>query len=131
MSGDSVATDNRTRRRRRRRRRMMAVGAVSALALAGCAGGNANPAIDIATVDGQAGFVPPTITVETDDKVDLRVTNTTDSTHGFRIEGYGITRLVDPTAPPEQVKFTAYRGGTFRIMCQLHEAHQTATLVVL
>ncbi|MGI9021657.1 MAG: cupredoxin domain-containing protein [Acidimicrobiales bacterium] len=130
MSGDTVPTDNRTRLRLRLRR-MTAVAAVSILALVGCSGSNVNPAIDIATVDGRPGFVPPTITVETDDKVDLKVTNATDKTHGFRIEGYGITRLVDPTAPPEQVKFTAYRGGTFRIMCQLHEAHQTATLVVV
>jgi len=109
---------------------MAAVVTISLLALAGCSGESVDPKITIATVDGKPGFAPRTITVHTDDKVDLVVTNRTDKTHGFRIEGYGITKLVDPTAPPEHVKFTAYRGGTFRIMCQLHEAHQTATLIV-
>jgi len=125
MGVDTIAMDNRSRLRR-----TVAVGAVSLLALAGCSGESVEPAISIAVVDGKPDFSPKTVTVDTDDTVDLSVTNTTDKTHGFRIEGYGITRLVDPTAPPEHVKFTAYRGGIFRIMCQLHEAHQTATLIV-
>ncbi len=109
---------------------MAAAVTISLLALLGCSGESVDPKISIAMVDGQAGFNPEEITVHTDDEVDLLVTNTTDKTHGFRIEGYGVTKLIDPTAPPEHVKFTAYRGGTFRIMCQLHEAHQTATLIV-
>ncbi|MBA3268517.1 MAG: cupredoxin domain-containing protein [Acidimicrobiia bacterium] len=121
-----MATDNPTRLRR-----AAAVAGISLLALVGCAGESVDSTITIATVDGKPGFRPDEITVHKNDEVDLTVTNVTDKTHGFRIEGYGITRLSDPTAPPERVKFSASRGGTFRIMCQLHEKHQTGTLIVL
>lgn len=126
-----LGVDTMTTDRRSPLVRMTAVVAISLLALVGCSGESAHRKISAALVDGNPGFLPKTITVHKDDKVDLVVSNTTDKTHGFRIEGYGITRLIDPTAPPVHVKFSASRGGTFRIYCQLHEKHQTATLVVL
>jgi nitrosocyanin len=111
--------------------RVLATGAVAVLALAGCGGGGtSNRTIQADIVNGKAGFVPSTVNVHKGDKVDLVVTNTTDKTHGFDIEGYHITREIDPTAPPVHVKFTANQGGTFKIFCQLHPTHQTATLVV-
>ncbi len=113
-----------------RLRRTVAGVALSLLALAGCSGQSAHHAIAATIVDGKPGFSPKTVTVHKNDKVDLVVTNTTDKTHGFDIEGYHIQRLIDPTAPPVHVKFTASQAGTFRIFCQLHAAHQTATLSV-
>ena len=122
----TMATDNRSRLRR-----TAAVVTVALLAVVGCAGESVNRTITVGPVDGAPGFVPDQITVHKDDEVRLVVNNITDKTHGFRIEGYGITELSDPTAPPLQVKFEASRGGTFRIMCHLHETHQTGTLIVL
>jgi len=103
---------------------------VAVLALVGCVGQPAHRTIAATIVDGKPGFRPDTVNVRKGDHVDLLVRNTTDKTHGFDIEGYGITRLIDPTAPPMHVKFVASQGGTFRIFCQLHPKHQTATLVV-
>jgi len=100
------------------------------LALVGCVGQAAPRTIAATIVDGKPGFSPDKVSVHKGDHVDLVVTNTTDKTHGFDIEGYHITRLIDPTAPPVHVKFVASQGGTFRIFCQLHDKHQTATLVV-
>lgn len=110
--------------------RAMAGMAVALLALAGCASGSASRSISASIVNGNPGFSPQTVSVHKGDKVDLVVSNATDKTHGFAIEGYKIARLIDPTAPPVHVKFTASLAGTFRIYCQLHEKHQTATLVV-
>ncbi|HEX2273306.1 MAG TPA: cupredoxin domain-containing protein [Acidimicrobiales bacterium] len=105
------------------------------LALVGasaCAGESERRTVAAATVDGKPGFSPDTITVHTGDKVDLIVSNATDRTHGFDIEGYGLqARVVDPTLEPERVRFTARRAGTFKIYCHLHPQHLTATLVVL
>lgn len=117
-------------RTRSRVRPAMVGAAVALLAVAGCGGKTDRAAINVAVVNGKPGFVPPTISVHAGDKVDLTVRNSTDKTHGFRIEGYGVTKLSDPTAPPLHVRFTADRPGVFKIMCQLHPAHQTATLVV-
>ena len=109
---------------------VVAVVALALLTLVGCSGDSVQRKISASLVDGNPGFVPETLSVDKGDEVDLTVTNTTDKTHGFEIQGYGITELIDPTAPPVHVKFTASKGGTFRIFCQLHEKHQTATLVV-
>ncbi len=117
------------------RRRTIAVMGALVLVLvsaAGCAGESERRTIAAATVDDKPGFSPQRITVHTGDKVDLIVSNATDRTHGFDIEGYGLrARVVDPTLKPEHVKFTARRQGTFKIFCHLHPQHQTATLVVL
>ena len=101
-----------------------------ALTLAGC-GGHATltRSIDAAQVSGGAGFDPVTIEVHKDDNVILDVGNATATTHGFSIEGYGIHDTVDP-GTPIKVKFKARKPGTFKIFCQLHPAHQTATLIV-
>ena len=106
--------------------------AVMALGVTGCAGRSERRSLSAATVEGKAAFSPQTVTVHTGDEVDLTVSNDTDTTHGFDIEGYGMPpRTIDPTLPPEHVKFTARRAGNYKIFCHLHPTHQTATLVVL
>ncbi|MFN2608205.1 MAG: cupredoxin domain-containing protein [Acidimicrobiales bacterium] len=103
-----------------------------ALVLAGCAGGQTeHHTITAALVQGKAGFDPATVTVHHGDTVDFTVLNTTDKTHGFSIQGYGITKLSDPSAGPLHVRFTAGKAGTYKIFCQLHPTHQTATLTVV
>ena len=78
---------------------------------------------------GAAGFAPSTITVDKGDHVVLTVGNSTAKTHGFTIDGYGIQEEV-AAHTPAKVELTASKAGTFRIRCQLHPAHQIATLVV-
>ena len=85
--------------------------------------------VDAAKVGEGPGFAPATITVDKRNRVELKVGNTTDKTHGFSIEGYGIHDEVDPGEKLD-LKFTATNAGTYKIYCQLHPAHQTATLIV-
>ena len=112
-------------------RRGTAVAAAAALALsfAACGTGTDRRAISAASVAGGAGFNPEDVLVDKEDTVHLRVGNTTDRTHGFSIEGYRIQREVKPNETLD-VRFKASRGGTFKIYCQLHPTHRTATLLV-
>ncbi len=99
------------------------------LLLSGC-GGNPESRREISavTVGGGAGFTPATVTVDKDDNVIMAVGNATSSIHGFSIEAYGLQTEV-PVGGKE-VKFQATHPGTFKIYCQLHPAHQVATLIV-
>jgi nitrosocyanin len=85
--------------------------------------------IAIAAVDNAPGFAPREIVVDQENDIVLRVTNNTSTEHGFSIEGYRRELVVKP-GDTRDVKFKASRGGTFKIFCQLHPAHQTATLIV-
>lgn len=99
---------------------------------AGCAGGTDHDNVSAVLVQGKPGFQPARVVVHTGDKVSLQVRNLTEKAHGFDIDGYGLkARVVEPASAPLHVRFTASRPGTFRIFCQLHPTHQTATLVVL
>ena len=80
-------------------------------------------------VNAAPGFFPTSIVVNQEDTVILRVGNGTDREHGFTIEGYKRSTTVKPNETKE-IKFKATRAGTFKIFCQLHPAHQTATLIV-
>ncbi len=101
-----------------------------ALLSVACGGGTDRAAISIASVAGGGnGFSPASLTVEQENDVDLRVTNSTGAEHGFSIEGYRIERTLKP-GETMQVKFRATRGGTFKVFCQIHPQHQTATLIV-
>ena len=112
------------------RRRAAAVAAVAlALGLAGCGTGTDRRAIAATIVSGSAGYFPDPIAVDKEDTVRLKVGNGTDRTHGFSIEGYRIRRTVDPNQTLD-LRFKATRAGLFKIFCQLHPTHQTATLVV-
>ena len=101
------------------------------LVLAAACGGGATEsrAMSAAMVGGAAGFTPSRITVNKGDKVQLTVRNTTDRPHGFTIEGYGIREEVAPGQPLKK-RFTADKSGNYKVLCQLHPQHQTATLVV-
>jgi plastocyanin len=100
-----------------------------ALVVSGC-GGHANVDRQIAVSSGPSGtvFDPATITVNKDDNVTVAVANPTDKVHGFTIEGYGIQTEIPPGGG--EVKIRATHPGTFKIYCQLHETHKTATFVV-
>lgn len=113
-----------------RRKAGALVAAVPLVALlVGCGHATDHRAITSTVVGGATGYYPTTITVDKEDTLVLNVGNGTDKTHGFSIEGYGITKTVDPNQTLH-LKFRLSSAGTFRIFCQLHPAHQTATLVV-
>ena len=81
------------------------------------------------TPPGGAGFAPDVLRVKKGDKVEIKVDNQHDRTHGFSIDAFSVKRTVD-VGKPILVKFTAKRVGTFQIYCQLHPAHKKASLVV-
>src|SRR5436305_1411421 len=112
-------------------RRLVMLVAVGLLVAAGCSNDTTDHrAISAAAVNGKPGFVPQVIEVHRGDKVDLTVGNTTEKTHGFSIEGYGLkAKTVDP-GKPIHVKFTAKKTGVYKVFCQLHPAHQYATFQV-
>lgn len=97
--------------------------------LTGCGAETVRRSIAATPIGAETGFSPERIVVNQEDKVVLRVGNGTTREHGFAIEGYRITRVVRPNETL-QVRFRASRAGTFRIYCQLHQAHLSATLVV-
>ncbi|MGH9224106.1 MAG: cupredoxin domain-containing protein [Acidimicrobiales bacterium] len=113
------------------RNRAAAVLAAAALAIATTACGNDTVERSTAAtlVNNAPGFFPTSIIVNQEDQVLLRVGNGTDREHGFTIEGYRRSTVVRPNETKE-IKFKAARAGAFKIFCQLHPAHQTATLIV-
>ncbi|MDQ6928289.1 MAG: cupredoxin domain-containing protein [Actinomycetota bacterium] len=114
-----------------RRGAVLTVVAVVGLVAVGCSNDTTDHrTINAAAVSGKPGFAPQVIEVHRGDKVDLTVGNTTEKTHGFTIEGYGLpAHTVDP-GKPIHVKFTASKTGTYKVFCQLHPAHQAATFQV-
>ncbi|HUQ63357.1 MAG TPA: cupredoxin domain-containing protein [Acidimicrobiales bacterium] len=112
-------------------KKLVAIGAVGLFALMGCGSDKTEKVtINAAPVNGKPGFAPEVISVRKGDKVDIEVGNTTDKTHGFAIQGYGLEqKTVDP-GKPVHIKFTAKKSGTYEIKCQLHPAHQSATFQV-
>ena len=115
----------------RNARKGAAVTAALALAftLVACGSGTDRRTIAASIVAGRAGFAPDTLIVDKEDTVRLKVGNSTSGQHGFSIEGYRVRRTVDPNQTLD-LKFRAFRAGTFKIFCQLHPTHQTGTLVV-
>jgi nitrosocyanin len=104
--------------------------AVVALSLSACGGTQSvERTIDAVAVEGGAGFSPVTVTIDKRNRVQMTVGNATAAPHGFSIEGYGIQEEIAPGAALE-LEFTATNAGTYKIYCQLHEAHKTSTLVV-
>lgn len=82
-------------------------------------------------VQGKNVYIPSTIVVVAGEPTTLSVFNTTDVPHGFSIGGLGIQEVLPPQQEHE-VKLPKLEGGrVYRVHCQLHAAHRTATLVVL
>jgi len=102
-----------------------------ALVLSGCGGhATVHRSMAILPAAGTTGayYSPERITVNQDDNVILAVGNPTPDTHGFTIEGYGISTVIPPGG--SEVKIRATHPGTFKIYSQLKEMSQVATLVV-
>jgi hypothetical protein len=84
-----------------------------------------------ALIGGKNVFIPSTIVVTDGGPRTLRLFNTTDAPHGFAIDGLDI-ELVLPVREELEVHLPPLVGGhVYRIHCQLHPPHRSATLVVL
>jgi nitrosocyanin len=100
------------------------------LLFAGCGVRTTHKTIAAAHVDGGNGWKPSTpLRVREGDKVVIKVGNTTQETHGFSIDAFGVKQTVDP-GKTINVKFTPTQKGTYVIYCQLHPKHQKSALVV-
>lgn len=105
--------------------------AVAAVALGGCAKNiqTARYAMT-ATVDhGEPTFTNPTLNVVQSQKVVIDLTNDSAVTRGFRIDGYGIERTIDP-GQHAAVSFRADKDGIFAITDPRVAGAATARLVV-
>ena len=87
-------------------------------------------------VGGKNVFIPSTVVVAGGRPHALSIYNTTDAPHGFQIEALGVEVVLEPQQET-QVQLPAMDRGTlegrkiYRIGCQLHPPHRTATLVIL
>ena len=84
-----------------------------------------------ANVGGKNVFIPSTLVITGGRPVTLSLFNTTDVPHGFAIPGIGVEAIV-PVQEEFTIELPALEGGhVYRVNCQLHPAHRSATLVVL
>lgn len=76
-------------------------------------------------------FIPSTIVVTDGAPTKLSLFNTTGKPHGFAIDGLGI-EVVLPAGEEFEVALPELEAGRiYRIHCQLHPPHRSASLVVL
>jgi heme/copper-type cytochrome/quinol oxidase subunit 2 len=76
-------------------------------------------------------YIPSTVVVVSGHPYTLSVFNATDQPHGFAIAGLGIEAVLEPKKETA-IQLPALKAGAiYRIHCQLHAAHRSATLVVL
>lgn len=113
-----------------RRAAAVTTAGVLAFGAAACSHSTETRTITVAAVNGKPGFTPEVTTVKRGDKIHLIVKNTTEKTHGFDIEGYGVKPKTVPAGQQIDVTFTAKKTGTYKLYCQLHPAHQFATFQV-
>jgi hypothetical protein len=114
------------------RHRIRPLAAFGLLLLAvGCGPSGAGFESDVSTlqvvstnVGGKNVYVPSTLVVTSGRSWKLSIYNTTQTPHGFRIDGLGVEVLLPP-GEEVSVELPPLEAGA------LHEAHRTATLVVL
>ncbi|GAC1315086.1 MAG: hypothetical protein NVSMB16_11840 [Acidimicrobiales bacterium] len=75
------------------------------------------------------GITPAVLSVPRNADVELKVTNTATTTHGFSVVGYDVVKEIQ-AGESVTVTFTASRSGTFKVFCQLHPSHAPAELTV-
>jgi nitrosocyanin len=117
----------------------LTLSAFGALALLGCSFITAAPAdagevnltvVNIETPQGVKVWVPESIFANEGDTVTLRLINKLDQEHGYKIEAFGIEKVVAAESA-ETVSFKADKDGIFPINCHLHPPHVAGQLVVL
>lgn len=86
--------------------------------------------VNIETPQGVKIWEPTSIFAKKGDTVTLRLINKLQAEHGYKIEAFGVEKVIGPEAA-ETVTFTADKAGVFPISCQLHPPHVAGQLVVL
>ena len=81
-------------------------------------------------VQGKNIYIPGTIVMEAGKPRTLQIYNTTDTPHGFTIDGTGVQTVLPPKEE-HLVEVPALRKGIYRIWCQLHPPHRSAQLLVV
>jgi hypothetical protein len=84
-----------------------------------------------AVVGGKNVFIPSTIIVTNEAPTKLSLFNTTGKPHGFAIAGLGIEVVLPADEEFEVVLPALEAGRIYRIHCQLHPPHRSASLIVL
>ena len=92
----------------------------------------ATPPVQVVTavVGGKNVYIPSTIALAAQRAASLSLFNTTDKPHGFAIPALAI-EVVVPEQVERRIELPALPAGLYRIHCQLHEAHRSATLLVV
>ena len=92
----------------------------------------ATPPVQVVTavVGGKNVYIPSTIALAAQRAASLSLFNTTDKPHGFAIPALDI-EVVVPEQVEQRIELPALPAGLYRIHCQLHEAHRSATLLVV
>lgn len=86
--------------------------------------------VNVETAQGVKIWVPESIFAKKGDTVELRLINKLDAEHGYKIDAFGVEKVVAAQAA-ETVSFTADKAGIFPISCQLHPPHVAGQIVVL
>jgi len=82
-------------------------------------------------VQGKNVFIPSTIVVAEGKPHTLTIFNTTDTPHGFKVDGLGIEFILNPGVETRVELPALEEGKIYRVHCQLHPPHRSAQLVVL
>ena len=92
----------------------------------------ATPPVQVVTavVGGKNVYIPSTIALAAQRAASLSLFNSTDKPHGFAIPALDI-EVVVPEQVEQRIELPALPAGLYRIHCQLHEAHRSATLLVV
>jgi heme/copper-type cytochrome/quinol oxidase subunit 2 len=82
-------------------------------------------------VQGKNVYIPSTIVITSGRRYKLSIFNTTDTPHGFTIDGTAVQTVLEPQKEQLIELPELEAGRIYAIHCQLHPGHRTATLVVL
>lgn len=104
----------------------------AASAVAGEKPAIAAPPVQVLTavVGGKNVFIPSTLVLTAGQGTGLSIFNATDKPHGFAIPALGVETVI-PEQIEQRVELPALAPGLYRIHCQLHEAHRSASLLVV
>ena len=86
--------------------------------------------VNVQTPQGVKIWVPESIFAKKGDTVKLRLINKLEAEHGYKIEAFGVEKVVAAESA-EEVSFTADKAGIFPISCHLHPPHVAGQIVVL
>ena len=75
-------------------------------------------------------FIPSTLVLAAGPSAGISIFNATGKPHGFAIPALGVEAVI-PEQIEQHVDLPTLSPGLYRIHCQLHEAHRSASLLVV